>query len=169
MPEITETTEDSFSVDEELDKQQEFDDRETESDEDEDEPKSVKSETVSKSKFGNKKTAGLDARGRPILFDSKREATVWAQRLALQKAGVIHDLKRQIPIELIKKFTDVTGTKWQAMKYKADFTYVLTKSGKRVIEDVKGYVTDVYRIKRKLILSKIAHKEIPYDEFIETK
>ena len=37
------------------------------------------------------------------------------------------------------------------VKYIADFTYI-TKDGKFVVEDTKGIRTDVYRIKRKLML-----------------
>ena len=41
------------------------------------------------------------------------------------------------------------------IRYIADFTYRL-KNGKRIIEDVKGMQTDVFKIKRKLLERKIA-------------
>ena len=49
--------------------------------------------------------------------------------------------------------------------YYADFVYWDTESGKRIVEDVKAskyFVTDVYKIKRKLMLQKydIRIKEI---------
>ena len=41
------------------------------------------------------------------------------------------------------------------IRYIADFTYRL-KDGTRIIEDVKGMQTDVFKIKRKLLERKIA-------------
>ncbi len=35
--------------------------------------------------------------------------------------------------------------------YKADFRYEVTATGERVIEDVKGVRTAVYRLKKKLV------------------
>lgn len=93
-----------------------------------------------KSKYHNRKTT-IDG----ITFDSIKEAKRYQELNLLQKAGLIVNLNRQISFELIPK----TNTE-RAVKYIADFMYVETVTGKIIVEDVKGYRTDVYKIKRKL-------------------
>ena len=40
----------------------------------------------------------------------------------------------------------------RACHYIADFVYTDTESGETIVEDTKGYRTDAYKIKRKLML-----------------
>lgn len=82
-----------------------------------------------------------------IPFASRKEAARYQELLILQKAGIISDLERQVPYELIPK-TD----KYRAVKYVADFVY--TENGKQVVEDTKGFLTPEYKIKRKLMYWK---------------
>lgn len=52
-------------------------------------------------------------------------------------------------LELQPKFTfELCGVK--ICTYKADFKYT-TRQGDEIIEDVKGYKTDVYKLKKKLM------------------
>ena len=98
------------------------------------------------SKYGNRKTV-LDG----VEFDSKREAKRWAELKLLERAGEIKSLERQRTFELIPAIRNETGRVIQrAITYRADFTY--EKGGKTVVEDAKGFRTDVYKIKRKLML-----------------
>lgn len=83
-------------------------------------------------------------------FDSKAEAKRWAELSIMQKAGLIHDLKRQVPFELVPACKRPSGGSERAVKYVADFTY--TRDGKPFCEDVKGKAVDVYILKRKLML-----------------
>lgn len=87
-------------------------------------------------------------------YDSKKEYNRYIELLILQKGGFIKDLQRQVPFELIPKQTDEKGkTIERAVKYYADFVYIDTFTGEKVVEDVKGYIiTDAYKIKRKLML-----------------
>ena len=62
--------------------------------------------------------------------------------LAAQKAGEIDELARQVRFRL-----DVNGV--HVAVYVADFTYV--RDGERITEDVKGAITPVYRLKKKLM------------------
>lgn len=126
-------------------------------------------EKKSKSKYGNKKTKIKDADGVEMTFDSKREAEVYVQRVALRNRGVIKNLVRQPVIILQKWFKDGNGKTVQKLTYRWDFWYEIASTGRRILEDVKWYVTDVYRLKKKLVQFKIMNKSIPYDEFIETK
>lgn len=99
------------------------------------------------SKYGNIKTTTSDG----IRHDSIKEANRWCELNLLQRAGLISDLKRQVKYELIPK---QEGEK--ALRYVADFVY--TENGKTVVEDSKGYRTDVYKIKRKLMLYRYGIK-----------
>ena len=97
-------------------------------------------------KYGNRKTV-VDG----ITFDSKREATRYAELKLLQRAGEIFDLQRQVPFTLIPKQTRDGKVIERPCVYKADFVYK-EKDGTEVVEDVKGVCTKEYRIKKKLML-----------------
>lgn len=85
-----------------------------------------------------------------IKFDSKREAARYNDLKILEQAKVISDLKLQVPFELAPS-VHVAGRKKPALRYVSDFTYV--ENGKLVINDVKGKLTDVYILKRHLMMS----------------
>lgn len=88
-----------------------------------------------------------------ITFDSKREAKRYQELKLLERAGAIRDLKRQVRYELIPAF-DVGGKHYRPTSYVADFVYTDTATGAEVVEDCKGYRTDVYRLKAKLFAHK---------------
>lgn len=103
------------------------------------------------SKFGNKKYT-IDG----IEFDSKKESKRYCELKMLERAGAIQDLQLQVPFILIPaQYLEVNGKNKcveRACKYIADFVY--TENGKQIVEDAKGFRTDVYKIKRKLMLYK---------------
>lgn len=84
-----------------------------------------------------------DCGGELVRLDSKAEAYQYARLLMQERAGTITDLRRQVawPIYAGGK---VVG------RYLADFTY-LDAHGRTVVEDVKGYDTDLSRFKRKCV------------------
>lgn len=95
------------------------------------------------------------------LFDSKREARRYQELKLLEKAGEISNLRRQVKYILIpcQREPDEIGPRGGIIKgkvvekecsYFADFVY--EENGETVVEDVKGIRTDVYMIKRKLML-----------------
>lgn len=98
------------------------------------------------SKYNSKKTV-VDGQK----FDSEKEARRYQELLLLEKAGKIKNLSRQVKFVLIPSQRDENGKVVEReCSYKADFTY---KEGiKTVVEDVKGYRTKEYIIKRKLML-----------------
>ena len=110
------------------------------------------------SKYGNRK---ITFNG--ILFDSVGEANRYKQLLLLEKANRIKDLETQVRITLLESFKLDKAT-IRGISYYADFQYV--EGGKTIIEDYKGYKTEVYKLKRKLLLAKI--KDDPNTIFIET-
>lgn len=86
-------------------------------------------------------------------FDSKKEANRYGELLLLQRAGKISDLKRQVRYLLIPAQYDEDGKNIErCCTYVADFVY--KENGALVVEDTKGLKTDVYIIKRKLMLEK---------------
>ena len=104
-----------------------------------------------------------------ITFDSKKEARRYLQLTALEQAGKIHGLRRQVKYSLLpeqrESCTEIykSGPKKGQCKpgrvlerecaYYADFDYY-TEDGTHVVEDVKGMRTKEYRLKRKMLLYK---------------
>ena len=95
-------------------------------------------------KYYNKKT---EVNG--ILFDSKLEANRYKELILLQKAGLIKDLILQPSYELIPSFKKNNKT-YRKTSYNADFSYFDINQGKIIIEDTKGFKTDIYMLKKKL-------------------
>ena len=101
-----------------------------------------------------------------IIFDSKKEAVRYKELKALEKVGIIKDLKRQVKYVLIPAQYEPSGEIYTKGKekgkpkkgklierecaYYADFVY--TENGETVVEDTKGGKTPEYIIKRKLML-----------------
>jgi hypothetical protein len=101
------------------------------------------------SKYRNTKTT-VDG----LTFDSKREAGRWFELRNLESAGFIKDLKRQVPIQLFGADDMLRTRTGRKMFYRADFTYHDNKLGVDVVEDAKGFATDVYLIKRAILAAQ---------------
>ena len=87
------------------------------------------------------------------VFDSKKEFIRWCELRILEKAGKISKLRRQVKYVLIPAQRDKTGKLLEyECAYWADFVYYDFALGREVVEDVKGCRTDVYKIKKKLML-----------------
>ena len=96
------------------------------------------------SKYQNKKVTYND-----IKFDSVKERNRYIQLKMLEKAGEIKDLELQKTFILQPGFKK-NGTTYRAITYKADFVYLDLKTNKNIVEDTKGFKTEVYKIKKKL-------------------
>lgn len=92
-------------------------------------------------KYGAKRTV-IDG----ISFASKREAARWCDLKLMERAGIIRDLERQVPLEIVPK-TD----KYRARYYVADFVYTDTATGERIYEDSKGVCTQTYSLKKAIV------------------
>jgi hypothetical protein len=77
-----------------------------------------------------------------ITFASKKEAKRYTELKLLERAGEISRLELQPRYDII-----INGVK--VCTYVADFSYFDKSS--RVVEDVKGMKTPVYRLKKKLV------------------
>jgi hypothetical protein len=97
------------------------------------------------SKYKNRK-AVLDGE----TFDSAAECRRYQALLLQQRAGLIKDLTRQVSFVLAPK-TIIQGKAKRSLIYRADFSYTETDTGQKIVEDVKGMLTAVYKIKRHLM------------------
>ena len=102
----------------------------------------------SRSKYHATKVKDLDGQ----TFDSKKEYRRWRDLQLLERAGMITDLRRQVKFVLIPAQRVGGKVVERECSYIADFVY--TADGKTVVEDCKGFRTDTYKIKRKLMLER---------------
>ena len=112
--------------------------------------------------IGNKYHARKIRSGGEV-FDSLKEYRRWTELSLLQRAGEIAGLQRQVKFLLIpeQREPDIKGPRGGIRKgkvierpcvYVADFVY--TENGRQVVEDAKGVRTEVYKIKKKLMLER---------------
>lgn len=97
--------------------------------------------TLVRSKYNNVRTT-TDG----IKFDSKKESARYLQLKLLERHGSVRNIRLQVPYDCL-----VAGVK--VCRYKADFVYELREKGawREVVSDVKGYRTQVYMLKKKLV------------------
>lgn len=110
--------------------------------------KIVRKQNMSYNKYGNKKVV-VDGHS----FDSKKEARRYGELKLLARAGKIKDLELQPKFELIPTIRTETET-LERVSYYADFRYYDMTKNCEVVEDVKGYKTSVYILKKKMLLHK---------------
>lgn len=101
-----------------------------------------------RSKYGNRRV-GTHA--------SKKEHARAATLNLMQRAGLISNLREQVPYELIPAQYEQQDVKKKILierscRYIADFVYTDNATGRTVVEDTKGFRTKEYIIKRKLML-----------------
>lgn len=92
-------------------------------------------------------------------FDSQKERRFYYRLKVRQDNKEISNLRLQPTFTLQENFT-YEGKTERKIKYVADFSY--HEDGNHVVVDVKGFKTDVYKIKRKLFLFK--YPEITFIE-----
>ena len=96
----------------------------------------------SSSKLSNQATGG---------HQSKKESKWASYYHTLQNAGIIRGLEEQVRFELLPAQRDPNGKQLERpLAYDADFVYI-DDLGVHVV-DAKGFRTEVYRLKRKLML-----------------
>lgn len=119
-------------------------------------------------KYRNQKTTRAAESGTVLHFDSQKEARRYDCLILREQAGQIRDLRLQVDFTLQEAYTDISGTRVRAIRYKADFTYYRPREGGShaaywadsqggpwalVVEDVKSKPTRTkeYIIKRKML------------------
>jgi len=99
------------------------------------------------SKYGNKT---IEFEG--IRFDSLAELGRYQNLRTMENNGDISNLVVHPRFILQEPFT-YNHVRERAIAYEADFSYY-EKDGKKIVEDVKGFKTKEYLLKRKLFLYK---------------
>ena len=94
-------------------------------------------------------------------FDSKVEYERYLILKELEKNGEISNLRYHNKNDIIILLDD------PIIKYEPDFCYD-DKNGKHIVEDIKGFETEVFKLKKKMIISKIKKLELDAT-FIITK
>lgn len=84
-----------------------------------------------------------------IKFDSKKEGNRYLELKLLLKARKIRDLELQKKFELLPKYK-INGKTIRAISYVADFVYWDISKNEMIIEDTKGFKTEIYKLKKKL-------------------
>lgn len=87
------------------------------------------------SKYRNKRTNG---------YASKREAARAQELKILERAGKISGLSEQVPFLLVPGYPGQ-----RPVRYVADF--VFWQDGVEIVEDCKGFRTEVFKLKKKLM------------------
>ncbi|WP_282926906.1 DUF1064 domain-containing protein [Helcococcus kunzii] len=85
-----------------------------------------------------------------MTFDSILEKDRYIELKRLEKLGIISDLRLQPKFEIIPTVRYKNKT-YRVTYYIADFMYLDSKNN-LIVEDTKGFETDVYKLKRKLFL-----------------
>lgn len=88
-----------------------------------------------RNKYNNKKTLGYHSGG--------ERNRAWELE-TLERAGQIRDLRKQVRYDFIHNNILLCS-------YYADFVYI--ENGVEVVEDYKGFLTDEYKLKRKMMLA----------------
>ena len=100
---------------------------------------------MSYNKYKNKKTT-VDG----IKFDSEMESHYYIYLKQLKEMGEVVDFVLQ-PTYLLQEGFNLNGKRIRPITYKADFK-VIYKDGHEEVIDVKGKLTEEFKIKRKMLL-----------------
>ena len=121
-------------------------------------------------RYGNSQKTVITYHGKNIIIDSKLEAKHMTSLIILEKAGRITDLILQPKFELVEGFmihsTKVKSgkSKQSSISYTPDASYI-DEFGRYVAFESKGYMTDSYKLRRRLFLSML--RKFKVDVFIE--
>ena len=99
---------------------------------------------MSYNKYKNKKTI-VDG----IKFDSEMESHYYIYLKHLKEIGEVVDFEIQ-PTFLLQEGFNLNGKRIRAITYKSDFK-VIYKDGHEEVIDVKGKLTEEFKIKRKML------------------
>lgn len=102
-----------------------------------------------RSKYGSQAVVAFGEK-----FDSKHERDCYFERRGWLRDGRIADLRLQHKFPIVIGGVPVRYESGRQMTYRADFTYIDTATGRRVVEDAKSDGTrrkEAYRIKKALM------------------
>jgi len=90
-------------------------------------------------------------------FDSIGEHRRFLELQLAEDNAIISKLEKQVSFTIQDGFVDrETKKKIRAITYKADFVYYDNRCNKWIIEDFKGFETQAFKIKKKMLLKLIS-------------
>ena len=84
-------------------------------------------------------------------FDSKKEAARYQELCLLSRAKKIRNLVLQPEIKIEIKGVKIKYDSGRQLTYRGDFRYYDVDARREIVEDVKGYKTRTYTIKKALV------------------
>jgi len=96
---------------------------------------------------------------------SIKEAVRCNELTILERGGFVKWLKQQPVFTLQTKF-EYRGNIIKPITYRADFSYFDVESKKFTVEDVKGVRTELYKVKRKILIFTMRDRDD--FQFLET-
>lgn len=114
-----------------------------------------KAKLEKENKYKNKITTRI-VNGKIHKFDSKKEAEFYDELFKKLKAGLVKNITLQKSFDLIPTLKH-HGKTLRKITYKLDFVY--EEDGVKYAVDVKGYSTDVYKIKKRLFIMNYTEYE----------
>ncbi len=105
--------------------------------------------SLSGNKYGAKKVQ-IDGH----TFDSIAESNRYGELRLMERAGLISDLKVHTRLSIWEPL----HIKARPIVYEVDFDYTDSHTGVHIFEDVKGFRTRDYQIKKKMVMDKLAGK-----------
>lgn len=84
-------------------------------------------------------------------FDSAIEYKRWCYLKVLQAEGRIENLVRQVPYTLIPAQYKDGKCLFRECRYVSDMEYDIVETGEHIVEDVKGIILPIFRLKQKMM------------------
>lgn len=84
-------------------------------------------------------------------FDSALEYKRWVYLKTLEAEGKIRNLVRQVPYTLIPTQYKNGKVLYRETKYVSDMEYDIVATDEHIVEDVKGLVLPVFKLKQKMM------------------
>lgn len=89
-----------------------------------------------------------------IKFSSKLEMRHYLRLKMMERAGLISDLRIQVPFDLMGSCGPILTPTGRGMLYVADFVYTDRETGGKVVADAKGHQTEVSVIKLAILAAQ---------------
>lgn len=97
-------------------------------------------------KYHSKKIDSADGK-----FDSAVEYKRWCYLKELRAEGRIENLVRQVPYTLIPAQYKEGKCLFRECRYVSDMEYDIVETGEHIVEDVKGIILPIFRLKQKMM------------------
>lgn len=101
---------------------------------------------TARNKYRNKK---VEVQG--VKYDSKKEAKITQEILLLEKAGKVRDVVLKPKFDFKIEGETIRYASGRPLTYTADVQYFDIEKDKLIVVDIKGFETDVFKIKRALM------------------